>query len=513
MCGIILCEDISAVTTLISSDVAIKKLWVAFIHHNLSSIDTTILYVLGFFICLLLLGNFIIFTYISQSLYFHSFFRLYAVCRYVDLDQFRQFRIPQVLFRHPESFDYGFAGSKLVIVVRKRDKGQDVVGTERVVESIAVIQPIERIPLLESPSIERVEETLPNVDMAIPQIARKSQEQILPLNNTSQIQIERDVLPKQEVSQENVQEQCHPIISLGRTVSLILEGEQTQKRVKIPLGKPLLAVLVYFALQRRGEWIDKQTILNELYRDERQKSSFNQHISRIRKQIMETASKEFIPTIFTEKSSDSRPFDPFEQEYEGKDTSRWRLSSSCSITGLNTLTKFYRKIKFNELLMKEDWRRRVHQLREIYSGNYLEQYADEETYAGGYLSAYLGEEVFKRWATKIFRKYREQYIFVLEYIAEKERNIAPLKANDTSMKRAAELYKECAYAATCDPLDQKLGEHALRKCIEMYMVVDDEDAAQHVCDIYAKRVKKFMFVWEPERETEECLDQYALTQE
>lgn len=76
--------------------------------------------------------------------------------------------------------------------------------------------------------------------------------------------------------------------------------------------------------------------------------------------------------------------------------------------------------------------------------------------------------------------------------------------------KAARYYKECAYAATCAPVDGNQGEKALRSCVEMYMYNQDTDSAEEVLKIYAKRMGKAVSGWDPAPATKEMIKRHNL---
>ena len=57
------------------------------------------------------------------------------------------------------------------------------------------------------------------------------------------------------------------------------------------------------------------------------------------------------------------------------------------------------------------------QLIKDYSQRYLDTHADEEVYTGGYLLQKLYEDPFASWAPGFFEECRNQFIFVMTFIA------------------------------------------------------------------------------------------------
>jgi hypothetical protein len=145
-----------------------------------------------------------------------------------------------------------------------------------------------------------------------------------------------------------------------------------------------------------------------------------------------------------------------------------------------------------------------------YSNNYLKKYTNHEEYRGGYLVDKLSEDPFESWAGDFFQECRRKYICILRYVAECLFQLW----RDTRKKKYLDLvtmmYKECAYAATCELIDHVLGEEALRFCIDTYMCDDNREEAQEVYDVYKKRVRRVLAVWKPEKKTIECLERHNL---
>lgn len=492
------------------------------IRQHRTFIEDLFLFALSSITVLACYGNYKILKSLHKFLQFHMYSHLYVVCRYVDPVQMKRLRIPQVLLRYHILFDYGFDDSKIIFLIKRQQTTQDILelDAKNVIDATVVIQPLDDlddIPVLELPSGKVTEERLivsaQQQDIDTFQTETEYQEQLPSSNNTPLIEVQSEQ-KQEEVLQETLQEQCYLLISIGQAVSFVLEGEQTKEKVEISISDSYTAVITYLALQPKEDWIKHTVITKAIYGDEKETGLFNQHISRIRKRIRETALDRFIYAAPVQKPLGENLFDPFEKQFKGKDDSRWRLSSFCYITGTNTLTNFYRRIKANDPFIKplerKEWQKRLRQLREFYSGRYLDKYSNEEEYSGGYLSKYLQEDAFKDWAPSFFKEYRTQYIYVLEHVAEYERRIPAIEQDNEGIQIAAELYKECAYAASCNPIDQKSGEYALRKCIDMYILINDTEAAQTVCSIYAKRIKNVMSAWQPEQETQKLLDKYRL---
>ena len=480
----------------------VSTLWSAIIHQKVSPVGNLLLFTLGLFTLVLIYANFQLFKTMYEFLQFHSFFHLYDVCHYVSLDQMKQLRIPQVLFRYHIHFEYAFIGNKLIYLIKKRHINLNILEAkeENIVDSTLEAQPLGNSQVVESLSEEILEEA--SIDLAqkpdteVSQAERENQGRGLSLNDTSLVeaQVQSERKQNKEASQETELEKYRLLISIGQGVSFTLEGEQTKKQGSFSMNNNFTAIMTHLAIHPKDQWIERKKLVKDIYGDDTQKflKLFNTHTSRIRENIDAVMLEISVSEVLTQNL-----LNPFEKILNGREDSQWRLSPFCHTVGIGTLKNFYRRIKANNLLSEKEWRKGTHQLREIYADCYLDKYSNEEEYRGGYLSEYLQEDAFKDWALVFFKECRLQYIYVLEHVAEYERRISATEHNDKGIKIAAELYKECAYAASCSPVDQKSGERALRKCIDMYVLIHDVDAAQDVCNVYAKRIKNIMLAWEP----------------
>lgn len=498
---------------------AVPILWSAIIYQKVSPVENLLLFTLGLLILVLIYANFKLLTFAHEFLQFHSFFHLYDVCRYVSPDQIKQLRIPQALFRYHIHFDYGFAGTKILFLIKKQHMSQDMLEleAENIVNSTVVAA--QQNPHVLELSSDEISGEIPidlaqKLDTEVSQTERENQGQLPSLNGTALVEAQAQSEQKQnkEVFQETELEKYRLLISIGQTVSFTLEEEQTKKQVNFSMNNNFTAIMTYLAIRPKEQWIERKKLVKDIYGDDTPKNLklFNTHTSRIRENIDAAMLEIFTSKVSTQKLLKENLRNPFEKILNGREDSQWRLSPFCQVTGTNILKSLYRKIKADTGLTDKEWRKGVHQLREIYAHCYLDRYSNEEEYFGGYLSEYLQDDVFKDWALAFFKECRIQFIYVLEHVAEYERRISATEHNDKGIKVAAELYKECSYAASCSPIDQKSGENALRKCIDMYILIHDKDAAQDVCNVYAKRIKNIMLVWEPERETEKYLDRHNL---
>ncbi len=294
---------------------------------------------------------------------------------------------------------------------------------------------------------------------ALPQGALPEEETI------SSLQKEDQEVP----SIESVESKTYLFILLDRGdifASLGTEGDEERVKdiIKHPRRKALL-VKLYLA----DGPITREILLKDIYGEDSEATQglLYQDMSRIRKNIRDEARTAGLSII-----------DPFESDDQGN----WRCTEACRL--INS-----------------------------YSGNDLRSGPDEGTYTGGYLSHYLNQDAFKRWAPTIFTKRRNIFMYILQYGAMREHKQWKKSRDGQCLRRAARLYQECAYAATCEPVDSAEGEKALRKCIHMYILDNDREAAQQVLGNFKKRICRVSIDWKKEPETTELIQKFLLMDE
>ena len=82
------------------------------------------------------------------------------------------------------------------------------------------------------------------------------------------------------------------------------------------------------------------------------------------------------------------------------------------------------------------------------------------------------------------------------------------------LEHATKLYKECAYAATCAPIDHKSGERALRACLTLYRKAEEEiEEAEAFYETYRRRVCRIEAEWVREKETQALLNEIGIVEE
>lgn len=441
-----------------------------------------------------------------------AFRKLYRVCPYVDPAQVAYYRLSHLILQRPSRFTYAFSGTKLVVRIHKasvqsplqspsvtitmeeREEVADEATAAEQERSIQVGEPIivESVVVRDSPGTDW----------------EKTREESL-----SGVQDhESDVtVPERTLSF---------LVDIHQSVSLMLVSstsmsslEDTRKtEVEVPLqGNPHYEALLARLAIRGKEQVERVRLMTDIYgsriEDKKQmEQSFYDDMRRIREQVKKCAKKSF-PDV-------GSPADQLKLFERGKKT--WSLSGSCKVRGGEALSTWYRRIKAmrqgtdTRTLSEDKLVAIASLLLKNYSQKYLEIHEDEEAYVGGYLLQKLHEAPFAAWAPSFFVECRTQFIYTMTFIAECMHRMGVSRQERRYFDTAARYYKECAYAATCSPVDQDQGEKALRSCVEMHMCVQDVESAEGVLRVYTKRMGRIMSGWEPETATRTMVKRYNL---
>ena len=427
----------------------------------------------------------------------------------INPTQLNHFRLPQVIARRPSLFTYSFSGKTMIVIIGKKNGHLSAEVTEEV-EASRVL-----------------------TSLADPLLAAFPQEQ----RTAEEASIIHPAEEERQRTRSSVQEEIYFLITLGQEVRLFLkegtertlEDEEERKGwVEVELNNNLYeAIIAYLGTRERDEWILRDNLLNALYGKgyQGEVDTFHDSRRRIQEKINEKIIERF-PHHRERLKEEKKAYFLFENKYKKGLGGRWRLTARCRVKGLEDLTRWYQHIKVtlvrsgtgivvgtHHLQKIEDWRRIGRQLIKRYSNNYLQKHMEEQEtdYIGGYLVFQLFDDPFKRWAPTIFQQCREKYVYILEYIASCEEKMWQITQDEICLRNAADLYRECAYAATCEPVNSALGEHALRKCLTVYCEgLGDEEAAEHIHDVYRIRIKKALTAWIPEEATQEVLFKFRI---
>jgi hypothetical protein len=516
---------------------------------------------LNAWICLVYLGGA---TTVLGVIKFHKIFdefscmkgfrHLYSTCRYLDLIQLMQCRLSYVIAAHPERFSYAFSGSAIVVTTQ-RNRALDLpvsVGSGDIEEEdfwfLDTIDDGGPFSSSDTPEVVGSAEPLSipgeqDLVQCSDAVIDRNDEPVLPEVKISEISFQEQDgsllgdnelpvdIPQVPITAEAIRAQFRIDVSLREIVRLFLtenpadtaQKPSPEKRVTIPMRNMAYQALITYLARDGEKWMDVDVIMNSVYEyvedKEKAQSLFNTHVSRIRKQV-----REGIKTGFPEWASVAKDFDLFEQRMDGRNRSFWRLAKDCVIDEMDALNTFYnsmhalarsrKKRATGGVVEEKKLLKSAKRLIKQYSGNYLANYPDdEEGYIGGYLIENLQELPFRSWALSFFKECRQKYIFCLEQVAELEHLLWQEVKQPEYCNNATKLYKECAYAATCIPLDPVLGEHALRAALTLYQEAGELGEAESFYETYRRRMFKAQAYWSPEEETRELLAELLLVEE
>jgi len=450
-----------------------------------------------------------------------TFFQVHAFSPYaerrppIDPALLARCRLAQVILLHPDRFSYAFSGKVLIVTAEKRKQVPALCPAPTPEDGIeAPVADHASAPedMIEAPATDH--DSAPEDGIEAPVADHTSE-------NTEETRTALEELQEPEESRKSIEEELELCIFIGQTISFFLREkkelalQQPKRGIEISLDhEAYQAIFAYLTIQGIGTWVTRDKFLELIYSylvDEKgsRQQTFNTHISRIRHQIR-ACIKEHFPAW----AAQAQEFGIFGQKKRGRE-SLWCLLPCCRVIGIEQLQKAYRSIQelktgsrtshvramSEEKLYEMAW-----QLIKRYSGNYLDNFIDEERYVGGYLVEKLDELSFRSWVMGFFEDCRQKYITVLEYVAECESRLWRQKQQQQHLEAAIRFYKECAYAATCPPADHKRGERALRAGIALLLESEDREAVQNFSDVYRNRAMRLSTAWTPEKETYRIFD-------
>jgi len=484
--SIFILQQILLVYQLLIADIPVK-IFYQFVHHRVSPAAIGLI---AFLITDAVVVCFLspeIRRILQECFQFHGFARLYYVCSYLDSSQ-SPVRFSQSLVLRTDKVTYNYSKSSFLLATEER---VNTLPSSAVSHSVV------------DSSIVIAEPGIMDGEIAAPESAPQ-------LEETTSTSLKEG---QEAGSQAILDTKTYLLISLEKgeiRISLAIEAngklvEVVEDMIKNPRQK---ALIVYLATQKSRVWVKRARLLEDNYGEDspRTQGLFHQDIHRIRDLIQCKASEAGIALV-----------GPFENVAFAKDDPRWRSTKACKVPEKYLLISWYRKIKNLRVALEGTKPPDINVLRQIcirlinsYSNDYIGKYPNEDMYAGGYLLNYLSLDAFKNWASEVFKEYRRMYIYILQYVAEREHALWEQQKDKKCLRNAVRLYKECAFAAIRGPLDCGEGEKALRKCIRMCMLIDDIEAAQQVCIAYRKCIRRALSEWEPEDATIALMQKHLL---
>ena len=310
------------------------------------------------------------------------------------------------------------------------------------------------------------------------------------------------------------------------TLSLLEPGG---KQVTLRFTHALAPLMGFLATYEQGSWVSKERIFQQLYK-KGQESRFAMHRQRINELIMSHAreagffpeSEDDLPaqTVLESSSSEHEeeedgeqeqgaddvptaakedvrgPMDLLENQVKGQ-TSSWRLIPSCQIDLFPFLSAFYPKVVRAQAQALAE-APCVLSLQEVRQGYHhlIEEYGE------GFLATHMKKGDIWPWTIPLYRKYREQCLFILSYATEREREYlqhiqqakepAVRKGQYDILESIAQLYGWRAMIATGLDLKQggRPGDQDMEHCLSYYELLGKHAAARasyrHYCDLRSR---------------------------
>ena len=264
-------------------------------------------------------------------------------------------------------------------------------------------------------------------------------------------------------------------------------------------------LLSYLAERPRGEWIDRDTLLVNVYHEvtEAKRILLTTHRNRINDHIESVAApmEIFLPYDGEELSL------LFEQS--GK---YWRLSMDCEVVTMEKLMTLYEQVKVVEngivapdSLSIEDLVKRCDQVAIEYGRGYLADHYDK-----GYNVKHLGSIGIWEWARDPYIKYRNMWLFILESTARRLRERT--EQTDVTADERAELMRQVAKCLGRSALativvisEVERSVRTLRQCVALYRELLDYKAAEDLLQEYVDQLELKPDFWRLPPEAEEIL--------
>ena len=266
-------------------------------------------------------------------------------------------------------------------------------------------------------------------------------------------------------------------------------------------------LLSYLSEQPRGEWIQRDTLLVNVYHEvtEAKRILLTTHRDRINAHIESVAAamEIFLPYDGEELSL------LFEQS--GK---YWRLALDCEVVTMQKLVILYEQVKAIEngiaapdSLSIEDLVKRCDEVAIEYGKGYLAEHYDK-----GYNAKHQGSIGIWEWARDPYIKYRDMWLFLLESTAKRLRERA--EQADVTADERAEFMRQVAKClgrsalATIGVISEvERSAHALRQSIALYRDLLDYTAAEDLLQEYVDQLEQKPDFWQLPPEAEKILQE------
>ncbi len=296
-----------------------------------------------------------------------------------------------------------------------------------------------------------------------------------------------------EVLQNAPEEKRPPItilISLSDHLTISIMSQDGKQETMQFKNNSWVAILAFFALHNKGEWIPRDTVVKHVYGAENG-HLLALHTSRINAQVNQVAEDAgFLDEQAFEETGGK--LDLFEQD-ESDPRHLWRLSPRCEVEIFSDLTSLYEQVLVAQTgqvpLHRDALRGRCHQIL--------------ERYGKGLLAEHQEKHRIWSWLRDAYITYRDQLLCILEYAASCEWQVAQAQAHSDIEECQEATWYSARFSGRSSLIALGIvsrpdaGEPSLLRCLERYYLLKDIDAAGSIYQAYAERMLERDSRWTP----------------
>ncbi len=305
----------------------------------------------------------------------------------------------------------------------------------------------------------------------------------------------------------------HAIIDLSNEVTIMLKQSDGKQEIvtfrERGRHSGWVRLISYLNQQPKGEWIHRDILLVNVYHEatEAKRILLNTHIDRINAHIESVATPVGI----------SLPYDEDELSLLFKQSGKyWRLSLECEVVTFDKLVAFYEQVKAiekgiasPESLSIQDLIRRCDEVAIEYGKGYLVEHYDK-----GYNAKHQGSIGIWEWARDPYIKYRDMWLYILDYSAKLLRDYAQqtgVTADERveTMRHVAKCLGRSALATIGVIPEVERSAQTLRQCVALYRDLMDYKAAEDILQEYVDQLEQKPDFWRLPPEAEQILQEAA----
>jgi len=287
-------------------------------------------------------------------------------------------------------------------------------------------------------------------------------------------------------------------VTLTHTLTITLCGANGKQESCSFKNDTWAALVAYLALQPKGTWVSRQTMLQTIYGSQQpeQDSLFKLHIRRIQHFIQRLAAQAGLLPCEQPEGEECPALELI--EHLPRDPSHvWRLVPTCEVEVFPTLTSLSQQLQFAK-------QRQTHLLR--WADLYRQCELAVQEYGHGLLSDHQPRHRTWRWSRTGFLRYRDLCLSLLNdtlaYGRERlcEEHLSPDERRQV-LSHLASLSGWFALVAIGLVPKEELAEEALRQSLAISLELHDLTAAEDVYQDFAETIARRGEDWDPQPET------------